>query len=330
MSGPVRIAFVYRPSWRYYSPSYTVNTRYGFFFKALQRSESVKVGYFAAERSIDVSELSGRWDVILCTNSAASTPRLDNVAASGMPVIAQTHDPHLVDELDMMRCHDEYKIDCYFSFMPAEYFYRYFPRSFRYEVIRWGLEPDLFAGTAPFASRERGRILLTGELARQGRRQRLVHALLRSKLSRVGANYRLRRACADLPYVDYSGREPGTFRYINGGRGSYAEHLSGYRAAIAATGLYPTVKYWETPAAGCLTFMEVTRANGAADLGYGDMESAVFINKSSYKKKMEQYLESPDDPEWARIAEAGRRHAVENLSNDRAVEALAGVARSLA
>ena len=55
----------------------------------------------------------------------------------------------------------------------------------------------------------------------------------------------------------------------------------------------------------------------------------MFIDRSNYKKRMEKYLDSPDDPEWERIAEAGRRHATENLSNDRAVEALAGIAKSL-
>lgn len=325
---PVRIAFVYRPSWKYYRPDYTINTRYEFFFHALARAESAEVGYFPAEDEVDVSELAGKWDAVLCTNSSLSTPRL--ARASALPVIAQTHDPHLVKELDMLRCHDEYGIDCYFNFMPEPYFHKYFPKSFRYEVIRWGLEARLFAGAGPFAPRIKDRVLLTGKLSDWGAKKRLVHALRRSGYAQVRANYELRRACAALPRIDYSGADSGTGDYLNGGRKSYAEHLSGYRAAIAAAGLYPTAKYWETPAAGCLTFMEATAANGALDLGYEDMESAVFIDSKNYKERIARYLESPDDPAWARIAESGRRHAVENLSNDRAVEALVRLARSLA
>ena len=324
---PVRIAFVYRPSWKYYSPHYTIGTRYSFFFRALARSQSVEVGYFASESSVDASKLAGEWDVILCTNSATSTPPLKN--ASCMPVIAQTHDPHLVKELDMLRCHDEYKIDCCFNFMPESYFYKYFPKRFMYKVIRWGLEADLFSGAGPFEPRIKDRVLLTGKLADWGAKKRAVHALFRRGFSAVRANYELRRACATLPGVDYSGADPATGDYLNGGQNSYAEHLWGYRAAIAASGLYPTAKYWETPAAGCLTFMEATAANGAYDLGYKDMESAVFISSKNYEEKITRYLESPDDPRWAQIAEAGRHHATENLSNDRAVEALAELAKSL-
>ena len=325
---PVRVAFVYRPSWKYYSPRHTIGTRYSFFFRALARSKSIKMGYFASETSVDASELAGEWDVILCTNSATSTPRLKN--ASCMPVIAQTHDPHLIKELDMLRCHDEYNIDCCFNFMPESYFYKYFPKRFQYKVIRWGLETELFAGAGPFGPRIKDRVLLTGKLADWGAKKRISHALFHGGFSQVRANYELRRACAALPGVDYSGTDPATGDYLNGGRGSYAEHLSGYRAAIAASSLYPTAKYWETPASGCLTFMEATDANGAYDLGYADMESAVFINRKNYEKKITGYLESPDDPRWAQIAGAGRRHATENLSNDRAAEALADLARSLA
>ena len=31
--------------------------------------------------------------------------------------------------------------------------------------------------------------------------------------------------------------------------------------AIAATSVETTIKYWEIPAAGCLTFMEITEKN---------------------------------------------------------------------
>lgn len=326
---PVRIAFVYRPSWKYYRPGHTVGTRYGFFFGALARSGSAEIGYFASEGSVDAAELAGRYDVILCTNSSRGTPRLLNVEKSGMPVIAQTHDPHLVKEMGMMRDVREHRISCCFGFMPKSYFYRYFPRDVRYEVVRWGLEPSLFGRGPPFESRIRDRVLLTGKLERRGLAKRVVHAVQRRGQSEVAANYRLRRACAALPGVEYSGRDPATGRYLNGGRGSYAGHLSGYRAAIAASSLYPTAKYWETPAAGCLTFMEVNGGNGAGELGYRDMESAVFIDSKNYKERIGRYLESPDDPSWARIAEAGRRHAVENLNNDRAVEAVVRIAEEL-
>ena len=44
-----------------------------------------------------------------------------------------------------------------------------------------------------------------------------------------------------------------SYRYSN-----YFELLTKYRASIAATTFYPTIKYWESTASGCLTFIEIT------------------------------------------------------------------------
>ena len=46
------------------------------------------------------------------------------------------------------------------------------------------------------------------------------------------------------------------------------------------------MKYKETPAAGCLTFMEITERNHGSFLGFEDGKSAVFIDESNYKRKI--------------------------------------------
>jgi hypothetical protein len=122
--------------------------------------------------------------------------------------------------------------------------------------------------------------------------------------------------CNKLPYIDYTPTLEHDF--VND---RYPLLLSRY-AAVCATTYYPTIRYMEIPAAGCLTFMEITEKNKGEYLGYVDGISAIFINENNYKKKFEEYLENPSDPKWELIANSGRNHALNNLNNDRAVEEL--------
>ena len=43
-----------------------------------------------------------------------------------------------------------------------------------------------------------------------------------------------------------------------------------YCGSITAHSLYPVIKYWESTAAGCLTFMEMTERNDGKYLGFKD------------------------------------------------------------
>jgi hypothetical protein len=136
--------------------------------------------------------------------------------------------------------------------------------------------------------------------------------------------YKLRTMCNQLPHVDHSGMIGK--KYVND---NFASHLSQYQGAIAATTFYPTIKYWETSASGCLTFMEITEQNDGAYLGYKDGETAIFINEKNYKDKFEAFLNDPDNPKWEQIANAGRQHAIDNLTNDNATEKLVEVMKKL-
>ena len=46
---------------------------------------------------------------------------------------------------------------------------------------------------------------------------------------------------------------------------------------------YPAGKYFEIPAAGCMSFMEVTPKNHAKYLGFKNNETAIFIDEKNYK-----------------------------------------------
>ena len=318
----IRVAFIYKPSWGYYNKSNSINNRYYFFFHALRRNRHLQMGYFPAERSFDAAKLRGRYDVILCTNSDMSTPHLENVRKLDIPVIAHTHDPHRIRHWDLIGFHEKWKIDCCFNFMPRSYFYKYFPSSFKYKTITYGVEPDLPRGPA-FKDRKKDQILLTGRLGGMKIINLLKNSVLRPTEAYIWHQYKLRRKCKNLPYVDYSGP------CVHGGHPDFITHLSRYRAAIAASRYFPAVKYYESTAAGCLTFMQVSEESDCGYLGFRDGESAVFINSKNYKKKFEEYLASPDDPKWEQIAARGKRHTLENLTNDKAAESLVDLMREL-
>ena len=68
--------------------------------------------------------------------------------------------------------------------------------------------------------------------------------------------------------------------------------------------------------------MEIKKKNRGEYLGFKNGESAIFINESNYKEKFEEYFSDPKNSKWEEIATQGKNHAINNLSNDRAVESL--------
>ena len=134
----------------------------------------------------------------------------------------------------------------------------------------------------------------------------------------------LRTKCNTLSYVDYRGIRGKQFPNSN-----YPEYLSQYQSAIAATTYYPTQKYWEIPAAGCLTFMEITKKNKGEFLGYEDGKHAIFINEDNYKEKFQEYLDDPENSRWEKIAESGREYTIKNFNNDVATSSLVKLIKSL-
>ena len=133
-----------------------------------------------------------------------------------------------------------------------------------------------------------------------------------------------RTKCNNLPYVEYTSTLE--HEYIND---KYALLLEKYSAAIAADTYSPVIKYWEIPAAGCLTFMEITEKNQGKHIGFKDGMNAIFINEKNYKERFEDYLSDVDNPKWQEIASAGRDYALEQFNNDKATESLAELMREL-
>lgn len=318
MNDKIKVALIYKKSYKFLSGEHFDNTTYHFFIHALKRNKNIEVDYFPTENSFDTTKLKGKYDIILLpNNNTDGTPEhLIGIKNVGIPVIARTGDPHYAKRFNQFRFHEKFKIDYYFNFMHEDYFYTFYPKEFPYRTIIFGLEPSLYKNLLPFKNRIKNKILNSGAVGNPKLVSRIANRVLNPK--RTGWYfYKLRTKCNLLPYVEHTGMIGN--KYVND---DYPKLLSRYRATIAATTHYPTIKYWEVAAAGGVTFMEITKKNRGTYLGFEDKKSAIFINEKNYKQRFEEYLNDVENPKWEEIARAGREYATNELNNDKAVESL--------
>ncbi len=314
----IRVAFIYHESNVVLSGSHYDNTYYHFFMKALNRNEQIKVTYFATKDTFDSLILKDKFDIILLwQNSTFGMPKkIFNMNKLEIPVIAKYGDPS--DAKYSIKYHSEWKINHYFHFFPSSYMTKLYPKHFRYKSIHFGLEKSLYQNVNSFKNRIKDKILNSGVVGSNKITNKIYWFLKNRSDKNPYIGYKLRTMCNDLPYVDYTSTLE--HEYVND---NYTALLQKYCAGIAATSDSPTIKYWEIPAAGCLTFMEITDKNyGKEIIEFEDNKSAIFINKNNYKKKFDEYLLDYDNPKWEKIAENGRRIALEKYNNDKGIESL--------
>ena len=301
-------------------------SEYYFFQHALFRNKSLEVDRIDTLSRTDVSKLEQDYDIVLLPQiDATSCMALTGIRDCTIPVVAKGHDPHDMFRRPMLDMMHRLKVDWSFDFYDPESFYEYYPKHFKYATVHMGLEPSLCTNSTPWDERICDKIAISGVIDVNLDLARRLYRRLYAKQHKAllpGFHYKLRGKCNDLPYVVHT-------RDLQPGQGTdqLNKILSMFRAAISATTSFPTIKYKETPAAGCLTFMEVTERNHGAFLEYEDGKNAVFITESNYKEKFQEYLDAPDDPKWMRIAQAGKTHALENLSNDKGVLMLIEIMR---
>ena len=321
----IKVAMIYSSKVKSLSDHYYTKNDYNFFKRAIFRNRNLEVDYVDSLNKIDVSRLEKDYDVILLPEfTDTEVQALKGIRDTRIPVIARAHDPHTVLIFDKIGLSVSLKVDWFFGFYAPATFYKYYPKHFRYEAVHIGLEPSMYENVKPWNERISDKIAISGILDKPDLRHRLYYRVLLRRPPELSSwyHYKLRTKCNSLPYVTHT-------RDILPGQSTdtLPELLSRFRAGIAATTSFPTIKYKETPAAGCLTFMEVTEQNHGSFLGYEDGKTAIFINDTNYTKKFQEYLDNPDDPRWERIAMAGRRYVLENLSNDKGVEKLVSMMR---
>ena len=326
MSKKINVALIYKNNYTFFNENHFDKTTYYFFMKALGRNEDLEVSYFPCDNRFDCSKLKSKADIILLPhNNTDGTPEeLIGIKELGIPVICRTGDPHWAKRYNQFQFHDKWKIDYYFNFMHEEYFYKFYPRDFKYRTITFGIEPEIYENLDyNFKKRRNDKILNSGAIGKSNLKSRTANRVLNPKRS-GWYFYKLRTLCNNLEFVTHTTELEKEFPHC-----SYPELLSKYCTAIAATTFYPTIKYWETSAAGCLTFMEITELNRGKYLGYRDGENAIFINENNYKEKFQNYLSDSDNSNWSEIAKAGHDYTMKRFSNDEAVESLVKLMRSL-
>ena len=318
-----KIAFIYEKYNVYLSGKHYDNVYYHFFMNALKRNSALDVSYFPTGKTFDANQLKDKFDIILLweNNSYGMPEEIQNIEDLDIPVIAKAADAAQAKK--SIPFHKKWNIDYYFHFNPSEYFHELYPNNFKYKTIFIGIEPSLYQNLTPFKKRIKNRILNSGNIGNKKFLSRMINKIKNPKWNAL-EQYYLRTLCSDLPYVDYTSTLQ--HEYVND---KYPLLLQKYTAAIAACTYQPVIKFWEIPAAGCLTFMEITQKNKGNNLGFVDNETAIFINEKNYQEKFEDYLSDIENPKWERIANNGRKFALENFNNDKAVDSLVSLIKNL-
>jgi len=321
-----RVALIYKKNYTFFNENHFDKTTYYFFMKALKRNNDLDIDFFPVENEFDCKKLKGKTDIILlANNNTDATPeKLIGIKEIGIPVICRTGDPHWAKRYNQIEFHEKWKIDYYFNFMHEDYFYKFYPKKLRYKTIIFGVEPDVYKNLKfDFKNRKKFKIVNSGAMGKNTLKSRMANRVLNPKRS-GWYFYKLRTLCNNLEYVTHTRELENELTDL-----SYPELLSKFRAAIAATTFYPTIKYWETSAAGCLTFMEITEQNNGNYLGYTDGENSIFINEKNYEEKFQEYLSDPDNKKWEQIASSGKEFTMNNFSNDEAVKQLVTLFESM-
>lgn len=324
MNKKIRVAFIYHKSNIFLTGRHFDNTYYHFFMNALRRNPNIDVTYFATDDHFNASILKDNFDVILLwANTLFGMPtEIIGIQELDIPVIARCGDPK--DTKNAIQFHKKWKIDYYFHFIHKDFFHEMgYPQNFKFKTIIFGLEPSLYQQVTPFNQRIKNKILNSGNVGNLKPLSRLLNKIRNPKWNNLSCYY-LRTICNKLPYVDYTYTLK--HEYVND---KYPLLLQKYAAAIAADSYTPVIKYWENAAAGCLTFMEITKKNRGEYLGYIDGETSIFINEKNYEQKFEEYLADPDNPKWEKIADAGRKFTLKNHNNDKAVGTLVELMKNL-
>ncbi|MDE1769761.1 MAG: glycosyltransferase family 1 protein [Thaumarchaeota archaeon] len=327
MDRKIKVAFVYRPCVSLRNDHF-FTISYNFFMKALQRNPRIEMNYITTDRTFDSSKLKSNFDIVLFfengENPDGCVPsEIMGIKDLDIPVIAKIGDPWAAPNKNIQKIHEDYKIDAYFGYQHDSLFYKYYPKNYKYKIVLFGLEPSLFQNLTPYKNRIKNRILNSGAVANKKIASRILSKITKGEADPM-KHYKLRTQCNELPYVDYTA----TLQHEFIGD-KYPLLLQKYATSIASSSVNYTTKYMEIPAAGCLTFMEITEKNHGDYLRFEDGKTAIFINEKNYKDKFEEYLQDLDNPKWEKIANAGREYVMTHLNNDLATNSLVDLMEEL-
>ena len=323
MNNKIKACLIYHKSNIFLTGKHFDNTFYHFFITSIKKNKDLDFQLIPTDNVFDFSKLKGKYNIILLwQNSQFGMPKnMAEIKKIEIPKIARVGD--YVEAKKSKQLHEKWGIDYYFDVVHEDYFHEHYPNNFKYKTIFFGLEPSLYNNVKPFDERIKDRILLTGAIGNKKFFSKIINDIRWPKWNAYRF-YNLRTKCSSLPYVDYTPTLQ--HNYVND---RYPQLLEQYASSIVATTYNPNIKYWENAAAGCLTFMEISKLNKGHFLGYRDNESCIFIDQKNYKEKFEEYLSDTKNPKWKEIANAGREFTLQNYTNDKAVDSLVELMRTL-
>jgi hypothetical protein len=312
----IKVAFIYKKSNNFLTGNHFDNTYFHFFMEELRKDERIIVTDFPTNEIFDASILKNNFDIILLWNNHGKGMPNEILGIQDLTIPVISNNSDFVWAKKAIKNHKKWKIDHYFDFVTKEMFYSAYPKNFKFKTIIYGLDPSLYENVKPFQERIKNKILLTGATGNTKFFSKIINDIRNPKWNAFRF-YHLRTMCSKLSYVDYTTTLQ--HKYVND---QYPKLLEQYSASIVASSYSPNIKYWENAAAGCLTFMEITKKNRGEYVGYIDGETCIFINEDNYQEKFKEYLNDINNPKWGKIAAAGREFTLNNLNNKKAVKDL--------
>lgn len=308
----LRITFIYRPDNPYLCGLRSNNNYEKFYLKALKESEDVEIDYYGSNDELDCRFLGG-YDVYLFFDAHewGIPPKLKNVDSLKGLKVCSIGDAHGIfkhseaygcNKLELTK---RFGIDYCFYQHAEPYFYRYWPKDIKYWWIPVGIDPVLYENVKPFKDRRSDKILLSGSIG--------------SSCYPIRTKYRHH----DLVHYHKPGSYKGRTFYKPGDydKDKFKDLLENWKFSIASA-CSVVLKYFEIPAAGCLSLAYVDDDNGCSVIGFEDNETAVLINQQNALERMNEVIQTSDDPKWERIARKGRQFVFENYTHQKCVQFL--------
>lgn len=281
----MRLAVVYNSKEKGLTGRHWTNNAKRFFIDGLQQSERLEqVSFVIQHEPLDAKELNSFDAVIFYSLENVDVFNLHKLKAVK---VVRAPDPHSITQ-EFCEQILEGEVDFVINHHTPKWACKFLHPGIKYEQIIFGITRELHK-SPPYDERYPG-VLLTG-------------ALHRSEF------YYLRQVCKNYDGVTYIGKEAG---YV-GDR--YPELLGRHRAAIAACTVSSVYKYFEIPACGCVSFMEVNRENGCERLGFVDGESAIYINHDNAAKRIDRFVKNQSDPRYKVVAQNGREFVLRHYEN---------------
>jgi len=308
----IRLAFIYNPRNPYLcGKRYQVNFR-KWFLGALPRADGLRVEMLGSNDHLDLTPIRKMHDVFLFFDAVewGLPPRLEGVESIKALKVCHIGDAHGVDKPSeafggtKLDCCRRFGFDHYFFQHSPSYFYRFYPLDFSYWWIPMGVDAELYREVKPWSERRFDKVLLTGCLG--------------------VPYYPLRTRLADEPNVHYA--KPGSYSgwdSYSPGRWDgdrYKLLLEQWGGAIAS-GYSVVNKYFEVPAAGCLTFAHVDADNGCNVIDFKPTE-VVLVDKATAEESIAAFLRSPTDTYWRGRAKLGRLRVLRDYTHDKTVQML--------